>query len=434
MTLRRWTHWKSALALCAALVLVSVSPDAPSAQAQKKVTMAVVVNTSDYKWISQLLRQYEKQTGVKVEESQFQSGDYVAKYTMAFAAKKPRFDVVMLWDFFLPQLTAGGYLMPLDGSANPKIALAKEEREDYFAQSLKGLTIDGHLYGIPESLDTGLFYYRKDVYAKAGLTKPPRKWDELIDYSKKLTKDGQWGYVFIGRPGYTGAVTFFELLHQAGGTFLDDKGQPAFNSPAGVKALQHMVDLRNLHKTVPPGVNTYANPEVHSGFLNGAFVQARHWPYLFGMAEYSEQWGVKSMVQGQTGIARLPYLVKDVGTFNNWAYAIPRTAEDPEAGWELIKFLSSRDSAAFEILFGLDLPARRSAYKHPDIDKKIPKSREFFDLVAGVMENAVPYVMPEGAAVTEALGREMDRALVGSAMPQAALDAAAAKARGILKR
>lgn len=434
MTLRRWIHGKSALALCAALALVSVSPDVPSAQAQKKVTMAVVVNTSDYKWISQLLRQYEKQTGVKVEESQFQSSDYVAKYTMAFAAKKPRFDVVMLWDFFLPQLTAGGYLMPLDGSANPKIALAKEDREDFFPQSLKGLTIDGRLYGIPESVDTGLFYYRKDVYAKAGLTRPPRKWDELIDYSKKLTKDGQWGYAFIGRPGYTGTVTFFELLNQAGGTFLDDKGHPAFNSPAGVKALQFMVDLRNTHKTVPPGVNTYANPEVHSGFLNGAFLQARHWPYLFGMSEYSEQWGVKSMVKGQTGIARLPYLVKDVSSFNNWAYAIPRTAEDPEAGWELIKFLSNRDSAAFEILFGLDLPARRSAYKHPDIDKKLPVSREFFDLIAGVMENAVPYVMPEGAAVTEALGREMDRALVGNATPQAALDAAAAKARDILKR
>jgi hypothetical protein len=38
---------------------------------------------------------------------QFQTSDYVQKYTLAFEAKRPRFDVVMMWDFFLPQLVAG---------------------------------------------------------------------------------------------------------------------------------------------------------------------------------------------------------------------------------------------------------------------------------------------------------------------------------------
>ena len=427
-------RWSIAAVLLAAIALVAAAATSPSAQEQKKLAVGVVANTSDYKWISQLLKQYEKQTGVTIEESQFQSADYIAKYTMAFEAKKPRFDVVMVWDFFLPQMVAGKYLMPLDGSENPKIRLADADRQDFFPQSLKGVTLDGHLYGIPESLDAGLFYYRKDVYAQAGLTRPPRTWDELVEYSQKLTKGNQWGYSFIARSGYTGVVTFFELLHQAGGTFLDDKGLPAFNSPAGVKALQFMVDLRNKYKVVPPGVNTYANPEVHTGFLNGTFVQARHWPYLFGMAEYAEQWGVKSMVKGQTGIARLPYLVKDVSSFNNWVYAIPRTAKNPEAGWELIKFLTSRESCNFEILFGLDLPARKSAYKNPDIERKLPGSREFFDLMYGVMETAVPYVVPEGAPVMDVVGREMDRALLGSVSAKEALDAAAVKTRELLKR
>jgi len=51
-----------------------------------------------------------------------------------------------------------------------------------------------------------------------------------------------------------------------------------------------------------------------------------------------------------------------------------------------------------------------------------------------IMQTAVPYVVPEGAPVMDALGREMDRALVGSASPKDALDAAAAKVRDILKR
>jgi len=423
--------------LFATVVILGVGvvlPSPASAQAQKKLSVAVVVNTSDYKWISLLLKEYEKKTGVKIEEFQFQTGDYVPKYAMAFEAKRPRFDVVMLWDLFLPQMVAGNYMLPLDGSANPMIRMADEDRADFFPQSLRGVTIDGHLYAVPESLDTGMFYYRKDLYAQAGLTRPPRTWDELVQYSQKLTKGNQWGYSFIGQPSYIGAVTFFELLNQAGGTFLDDKGLPAFNSSAGVKALQFMADLRNKYKVVPPGVNTYGNVQVHTGVLNGTFAQVRHWPYLFGMAESPGQWGVTSAVKGQVGIARLPYLVKDVSSFNNWTYAIPRTAEDPEGGWELIKFLTNRESCLFEILYGLDIPARKSAYLDPDVPRKMPAYKEFFDLMYEIMQTAVPYTVPEAAAVFDALGREMDRALVGSASAKEALDAAAVEVQKILKR
>ncbi len=429
---RGWSTWSVVAA--AILTLVFAFPNAALAQTQKKLSVGVVVNTSDYKWITLLLKEYEKRTGIKIEETQFQTADYLQKYTLAFEAKKPRYDVVMLWDFFLPQIVAGNYFLPLDGSANPKISMAKEDREDFFPQSLKGVTIGGHIYGMPESLDTGMFYYRKDLYAQVGLTQPPRTWDELVENAQKLTKPNQWGYAFIAAPNYSGSVSFFELLHQAGGTFLDEKGAPAFNSPAGVKALQFMVDLRNKYKVVPPGVNTYQNAELHTGFLNGTFAQARHWPYLFGMTESAEKWGVKSAVKGKTGIARLPYLVKDVSSFNNWVYGIPRTAEDPEGGWELIKFLTSRESCLFEILYGLDIPARKSAYKHPDVAQKMPEYKEFFDLMYDVMQTAVPYVVPEGAPVMDALGREIDRALVGSATPKDALDAAAVKVREILKR
>lgn len=434
--IRDWeaSRWRCSTLLVILVALVAAFTISRPAQAQKKLSVGVVVNTSDYKWISQLLREYEKRTGIKIEESQFQTADYIQKYTLAFEAKKPRFDMVMIWDFFLPQMVAGNYLTPLDGSANPKIRLADEDRQDFFAQSLKAVTMGGHLYAMPESLDTGLFYYRKDLYAQAGLTQPPRTWGELIEFSQKLTKGNQWGHAFIAAPSYAATTTFFELLHQAGGTFLDEKGMPAFNSPAGVKALQFMVDLRNKYKVVPPGVNTYLNAELHTGFLNGTFAQARHWPYLFGMTESAERWGVKSAVKGQTGVARLPYLVKPVSSFNNWVYAIPRTAEDPEGGWELIRFLTNRENSLFEILFGLDLPARKSVYKHPDVERKMPAYKEFFDLMYEIMQTAVPYVVPEGAAVMDALGREMDRALVGSASPKDALDAAAGKVREILKR
>jgi multiple sugar transport system substrate-binding protein len=431
--MRRREFFRLGAGAVTAMGLTPAWTRAAAAQA-KKVSIGVVVNTSDYKWIKLLLQQYEQKTGVKIEEFQYQSGDVIPKYTMAFEAKRPRFDVVMIWDFYMPQMVAGKYLLPLDGSADPKIKLPDEDRADYFNQSLRGVTFDGHLYGVPESLDAGMLYYRKDLFAEAGLKQPPRTWDELVEYAKKLTKGGQWGYAFIGAPGWTNTYTFFEFLHQAGGTFLDVKGAPAFNSEAGLKALQFMVDLRNKHRVVPPGINTYLNTEVQTGFLNGTFAMARHWPFLFGMAEFSEKWGAKSAVKGQTGYARLPYLVKDVAGFNNWAYCIPTIAENPQAGWDLIQFLTSKDSCLFEMLFGLDMTARQSIYRHPEVKAKMPEFVPFFDLFAGIMQTAVPFVFPEAAGVSEVMGQEIDKAMVGQITPKQALDAAAARVRDLVKR
>ena len=178
-----------------------INPDArlcppnccPGPQTQKKLSVGVVINTSDYKWISLLLKECEKRTGIKIEESQFQTTDYVMKYTTAFKAKRPQYDVIMMWDLFLPPMVAGNHLAPLDGSSNPKIRLSDVDREDFFSQSLKGASMGGHLYAMPESLDMGMFYYRKDLYAQAGLTRPPRTWDELIAHSEwgSLRRSGE---------------------------------------------------------------------------------------------------------------------------------------------------------------------------------------------------------------------------------------------------
>ena len=48
---------------------------------------------------------------------------------------------------------------------------------------------------------------------------------------------------------------FYEMLVADGGEYLDSKGRPAFNSDAGVRALQWFVDLYKA-KAVPPGTPT----------------------------------------------------------------------------------------------------------------------------------------------------------------------------------
>ena len=153
--------------------------------------------------------------------------------------------------------------------------------------------IDGHYYGAVEALQLFVhcLCYRKDLFREAGLdaNRPPRTWEEFFRYCQRLywpdkvirraEIPGLLGQVGFGlMTDMAGAQTFQTLLEQAGGTLLEARktcpdcgrvqahkdprhitacpadgasltGAPvawrsAFNSPAGVHALNFMRKLR----------------------------------------------------------------------------------------------------------------------------------------------------------------------------------------------
>lgn len=57
-------------------------------------------------------------------------------------------------------------------------------------ESIQSQTIDGKLYGLPKSVETTVLFYNKDLVKKA-----PTTLDDWYDLSKKLTKDGKYGFV-----------------------------------------------------------------------------------------------------------------------------------------------------------------------------------------------------------------------------------------------
>ena len=61
---------------------------------------------------------------------------------------------------------------------------------------------------------------------------------------------------------------FYEMVVAEGGEYLDAKGKPAFNSDAGVRALDWFVDLYKA-KAVPPGTTNYLWDDLGQGFASG---------------------------------------------------------------------------------------------------------------------------------------------------------------------
>ena len=70
---------------------------------------------------------------------------------------------------------------------------------------------------------------------------------------------------------------FYEMVVAEGGEYLDAKGKPAFNSEAGVRALDWFVNLYKA-KAVPPGTTNYLWDDLGQGFASGTVALDLDWP------------------------------------------------------------------------------------------------------------------------------------------------------------
>ncbi len=119
----------------------------------------------------------------------------------------------------------------------------------YNTRALEAFGTNGIQYGLPESFSDVLLFYNKDLFDKAHIPYPTASWtwNDEIAAAKKLTGNGIWG-------DYE-PVQFFEfykVLAQAGGQFFNsDHTAVAFNSPAGLSAINWLIDKTNRYHVMP---------------------------------------------------------------------------------------------------------------------------------------------------------------------------------------
>ena len=239
------------------------------------------------------------------------------------------------------------WLTPLDHD------LDESELEMFTARTLELARIDGLLYGVPRNLDVKLLYYRTDL-----MVGPPSSWEELRDEAARLKSDDLYGFVFPGKEsGLFGH--FFELQAMAGGRMFDDEGPPTprLNDEAGHWALILLKDL--YEKAAPQETPDWHYDEVAACFRRGKAAMSTDWPGGFYTYEDPEQ----SSVVGSYDVALYPE--GRAGRFvysSSHTFAIPSTVRDRPAAIELLRFLTSRESQAFEAKLGT-LPARSDSLR-----------------------------------------------------------------------
>lgn len=139
-----------------------------------------------------------------------------------------------------------GFLQPLDqfvAKMDPKELARRVPPAAKQVCYRKGPDGKKHWYALPHGRLVIALVYRRDLFAKAGLNpnKPPETWDELLDYSRKLTFPDKGNYGMGFGKGDGAGWMFTDLVWSRGGDVVvqDKKGEwhPAFNTEAMVDAL-----------------------------------------------------------------------------------------------------------------------------------------------------------------------------------------------------
>lgn len=283
-------------------------------------------------------------------------------------------------------------------------------------------TVDynGKHYGMPWILDTKYLFYNKDILAKAGITTPPKTWDELTQQAQIIKDKGllespivwSWSQAEAVICDYTTLVSAYQ------GDFLKD-GKPDFLTGGGLDALNYMVASYKSGLT-NPNSKEFLEEDVRKVFQNGEAAFALNWTYMYNLANDPAQ----SKVAGKVGVVPAPGVAgkSDVSAMNgSMGLGVTTASKHPDEAWKLVEFLTSQPEQ--NKYAKLSLPIWASSYDDP----AITAGQE--ELIAAAKVGlAAMYprpTTPKYQELSAALQQAIQEALLGQATPEEALATAA---------
>jgi len=116
----------------------------------------------------------------------------------------------------------------------------KQTSADFDHGVLDILKYQGHYVGLPTGYDMLIPYYRKDIFAKYGISEP-KTWDDLMRAGATLQQQGV--YLFAQGSGQTGWQQMMCFIFNNGGGLYDEKGNVNATNPRNVEALTFLSEL-----------------------------------------------------------------------------------------------------------------------------------------------------------------------------------------------
>lgn len=395
---------------------------------RSKVIRTLLVGGPMYDRLYDRLPAFERLTGYRVEVvARLPHPELNARVARDFSRGRPDIDLLSTHTKYAP--SQARWLLPLDG------LVPRADRADLNPRALELATIDGRLMQMPRNIDLRLMYYRRDLFESVtfqrryqrAFRKPldvPETWDDLIDTATILTTKAHAGFLFPGRDsGLFG--TFYELLVGAGGDLFNSDLTPAFDSPAGIWAVDRLVELHRRREVTPAILPLWHYDDISAEYRRGHAAMTTDWPgshYLYIGTSTSK-------VAGETSVALLPVGItgKRAAYAGCHSFAIARKARNKRGALALLQFLTAPESQKAEAVLGA-IPARMSAVRA--VRRAVrdePFEARRWSMLAETMATGliIPPRFANYPACEDAIWRSVQKALIGRLSPSQAVAAAA---------
>lgn len=222
----------------------------------------------------------------------------------------------------------------------PSSVISTSEMENTFYPVVKeDLKIGNYYYGIPLEIDGLILLYNDDLFKKAGITNPPRTWEEIISYSTKLSVKNNSGKIVTSgiAMGSTSNVEHWSdiiglMMLQSG------IGVNNFNSEEGKGIVESY--LRFREDTSDNKVwDEYISDNSVTAFIEGKVAMI-----------FAPSWQIIVIKQNNPDInlktATLPSLpgVSQVGIANYYVEGVSKYSKNQLEAWKFLKFMVQKEN------------------------------------------------------------------------------------------
>jgi len=310
----------------------------------------------------------KKYPGIKVKFATYTEGDLRAAIEKDVSTHTNAFNVIMIGPYEAPLFAKNGWLDNLSTQF-----IAKDPSygaSDLLPPIAKALSYKNSLYAVPFYGESSMLYYRKDLFAKAGITMPAHPtWAQVQSYAAKLNQPGKVAGVCLrGLAGWGDNMAALDtVVNTFGGEWFNQKWQPQLTSPAFEKATSFYVNL--IRKYGESGASNDSFNQLLTLYGQG---KCAMW-YDATVAAPSIATTYPSMFK-QTGYAFAPTdLTKSSGWLWTWSLGIPQGTSNQDAAWKFVSWATSKqyDSLVAQKYGWSAVPpgTRTSLYSNPNYMK-----------------------------------------------------------------
>lgn len=390
-----------------------------------------------YNAVMKILPEFTKETGIEVEVDQLPYLKMRERQTLELGQDEGDYDLIAYVVFSKADYV---YADQLENLAryfmNPKLANPAYDANDLidgyvynigFAGGekgyLKGKT--GSLFGIPYGSETSVLGYRKDIFEKHGL-KVPETYDELLETACKIPQlePGMGGLSSRAASGHHASHAFLLHLAPLGGRVFDDAWNPIVNNAAGLKAANA---LKTIVDCGPEGASSFGFGEALGSFLNGDTAMFLDTTVVAGQINDPK----KSKIVGKVGWALHPMGTRRGSQTGGFGIGIPKNAENKEAAFLLMQWLTSKKGDKLVALAGGN-PSRFSTHADSDVNAKFPHMATFGEALKHADPDWRP-IIPVWGKINADLGTTLSKVLTEGLDPQEALNGVAERTQKVME-